>query len=109
MTLNNIVKNILIFSAIMAIPFAVFAQEQRQKTVLCAATTEVINNLEGENFKEQLQWTGKSATGNSRYALWENSQGDWTLVQFNESVACILGTGVMSTFNQNSGKVHDKI
>lgn len=93
----------------MALPLVVSGQEQRQKTVLCAATPDVIENLEGEKFKEQLQWTGKSSTGNSRYALWVNSEQEWTLVQFNEALACILGTGVMSTFNAISGKIQLRI
>jgi hypothetical protein len=99
-------KYFLIFAAAMAALTNVNAQEQRQKTVLCAETDQVLDTLKSDNFQEHLQWTGKSATGNSRYALMVNPKTeDWTLIQFNEKLACVLGTGVMSTFSEKPSKV----
>lgn len=95
----------LIFVLIM-FTSVVNAQNQRQKTVLCAETDQVLDSLKGDNFQEQLQWTGKSGTGNSRYALMVNPKTeDWTLIQFNETIACVLGTGVMSTFSEKPSKI----
>lgn len=95
--INNLMKYIL-FAIAMVASFELYAQIQAQKTVSCADTAGVLENLRGEDFKEQLQWTGSSSDDRSKYALMVNPDtGGWTIIQFNSNLACVLGTGVTST------------
>ena len=99
-------KYFLLFVIFILTMLDASAQDQRQKTVICGETESVLEALKGNNYQEQLEWTGKSATGNSRYALMVNPKTeDWTLLQFNEKLACVLGTGIMSTFSEKPSKV----
>jgi len=78
----------------------VFAQSvTMQKPVECAETAILLQGLSGSNYKEKPIWLGivPGATV-SRYSLFVNEQTKtWTLIQFNETIACVLGTGEAST------------
>lgn len=63
-----------------------------QKQVVCDQTKTVMETLTGKEYKEQPFWIGTDET--SRFVMLTNEKtGAWTFVQFNENIACILGTG----------------
>jgi len=78
----------------------VFAQSvTMQKPVECADTAILLQGLSGSNYKEKPIWLGiEPGATVSRYSLFVNEQTKtWTLIQFNETIACVLGTGEAST------------
>ena len=78
----------------------VFAQSvTMQKPVECAETAILLQGLSGSNYKEKPIWLGiEPGATVSRYSLFVNEQTKtWTLIQFNETIACVLGTGEAST------------
>lgn len=67
---------------------------QAEKPLLCGTPKQVLTQL-SEDYKETVEWLGKDAS--TRYVLMTNRQtGTWTLVQFTQEWACILGTGTAS-------------
>lgn len=76
---------------VLLLPTLVFSEPVKiDKEVICDETKVVIATL--IKFKEVLVWTGKDDT--SRYALLANEKtGSWTIIQFNEDLACIIGVG----------------
>lgn len=63
-----------------------------QKQVVCDETKTVMEILTGKEYKEQPFWIGTDKQ--SKYVLMTNEKtGAWTFVQFNENIACMLGTG----------------
>jgi hypothetical protein len=65
-----------------------------KKPVICDNTDAVIKALSGENYQEKPVWLGASDEKLVNYSLWVNtSTKTWTIVQFNNDIACILGTG----------------
>jgi hypothetical protein len=62
-----------------------------EKPVICDTPKVVIESLTGTH-QEKPFWVGND--DKSRYIMLVNeSTGSWTMVQFNNSIACILGTG----------------
>ena len=60
------------------------------KEIICDETKVIISTL--MKYKESPVWIGKDDI--SKYALLANEQtGSWTLVQFNDTIACIIGVG----------------
>jgi len=63
------------------------------KPTVCDKPEKVFDSL-GNKHKEKPVWTGKDAQNDSGYALFLNEKtGLWTIVQFNKSMACVLGIG----------------
>jgi len=88
----------LIFGIILT--GAVFAQSVTvQKPVECADTATLLRGLSGSDYKENPIWLGTESGANvSKYSLFVNKETkSWTLIQFNEKIACVLGTGEAST------------
>lgn len=66
---------------------------QLDKPTVCDKTEKVFDSL-GNKHKEKPVWIGKDAQNDSGYALFLNEKTRlWTIVQFNESMACVLGIG----------------
>jgi len=78
-----------------------------QKTLECASTPALIQGLQGSAFKEKPIWWGIQADSPaSRYSLFVNDETKtWTLIQFNETIACVIGTGEASTLIFNGPKI----
>jgi hypothetical protein len=70
-----------------------------QKPLQCGDTKTVFESLADGEYKEKPIWWGiDSATPVSRYSLFVNEKTKtWTLIQFDEKVACVLGVGESST------------
>lgn len=83
------------FAGVLLLPSLALAQQgpvKVDKEVLCDDTAVVLKWALDNDFKEQPIWMGVDRT--SRYSLLANEKsGTWTIIQFNKSVACILGTG----------------
>lgn len=79
--------------------FPILAQAEPtiiQKDVLCDNVKTVIETLISVPYNEQPVWSGKDSS--SRYVMLLNRKtGTWSLVQFNDKAACVLGTGTDST------------
>ena len=70
-----------------------------QKPIECADTATLLRGLSGSDYKEKPIWFGiEPGVTVSRYSLFVNEQTKtWTLIQFDEKIACVLGTGENST------------
>jgi len=70
-----------------------------QKPLECADTATLLRGLSGSDYKEKPIWFGiEPGVTVSRYSLFVNEETkSWTLIQFDEKIACVLGTGENST------------
>lgn len=83
----------------------VHSQTVVEKSVVCIDTQSLFKALSGNEFTEKPQWFGRSDEEDSNFVLLVNAKTKtWTLVQFNDKVGCILGTGQRST-DANSTRV----
>jgi hypothetical protein len=63
------------------------------KEVVCDKTADMLAYFV-EKYKEMPQWLGQSDQTKSQVVIMTNAETQtWTLIQFNEQVACILETG----------------
>ena len=78
-----------------------------QKPVECADTKTLFQGLVGSDYKEKPIWWGvEPGAIVSKYSLFVNEQTkSWTLIQFDEKIACVLGTGEASTLLFNGPKI----
>lgn len=78
-----------------------------QKPVDCADTAILLRGLSGSDYKEKPIWWGVEPGATvSRYGLFVNEETkSWTLIQFDEKIACVLGTGENSTQLFNGPKI----
>ncbi len=87
-------KKILLLAAL--IPVLALAQEPVtvEKPVTCFPTKILLESLNKE-YKEEPIWIGNAS--DSRYSLFVNPKtSEFTFIQFNNEVACILGVGSSS-------------
>jgi hypothetical protein len=78
----------LISISVQAEPF------EMKKPVICDKTEVIFKILSGSDYKEKPIWLGAADEKLVNYSLWVNpATTNWTIVQFNNDVACILGTG----------------
>ena len=70
-----------------------------QKPLQCGDTKTVFEGLTDGDYKEKPVWWGIDlGTPVSRYSLFVNEKTKtWTLIQFDENIACVLGVGEAST------------
>ena len=81
------------------IPLLLYAQSIIiEKPLQCLPTDQILRELAKE-YDEKIVWHGAGVDSElRRYGLWVNETSKtWTLVQFNEQLACILGAGRTST------------
>ena len=78
-----------------------------QKPLECADTATLLRGLSGSDYKEKPIWFGiEPGVTVSRYSLFVNEETkSWTLIQFDEKIACVLGTGENSTQIFNGPKI----
>jgi len=69
---------------------------QTPKIVICDKTKTVITALIGSELKETPIWLGTDE--NSKYSLFVNEkEKTWTIIQFNDEIACVIGAGTNHT------------
>ncbi len=86
-----------ILALLLLVPGFSLAQEPivADKSVVCSQTKVVLEALR-EIYKEEPIWLGKG-NDRSRYSLFVNPKnGAFTLLQFNDEIACIIGVGESS-------------
>ena len=77
---------------------------EMKKTVPCAATKDIITDLANGDYKELPFWMGKDT--DSKYVLMANPKTlTWTFIQYDETTACVLGSGSNHTQIFNGPKV----
>ena len=68
--------------------------EMVNKPVFCSSLKVIIEAVTGE-FQEQPFWRGNDDKSN--YIMTVNQQtGTWTMIQFNDQIACVVGVGTNS-------------
>jgi hypothetical protein len=83
------IKVALLFSLITSIANA--QPKELQKPVLCDSLENVITAV-SKNFQEKPMWAGKDSA--TQYVITFNEKTKtWSFIQFDDSMACILGTG----------------
>ena len=78
-----------------------------QKPVTCVDTKMLLQGLSNSDYKEKPIWSGTQSDATlSQYSVFVNQQTrTWTIIQFNDTIACVLGTGTESTRIFNGPKI----
>lgn len=84
-----------ILFGVLLLPALAFAEPVRiDKPLVCDDAKIVINSLVSGEYKEVPVWLGNADENDSKYAvLFNGKTKTWTIIQFNQQTACILGTG----------------
>jgi hypothetical protein len=93
-TMKYIIATVLFTAALAA-----SAQSARtfNKPVVCGDRDSVVKELAGQQYQEQPVWFGREPDTNDGYSLFVNQKtGTWTLIQFDQRLACIIGAGTGS-------------
>ena len=78
-----------------------------QKPVTCTETKMLLQGLAGSDYKETPIWLGNEPGAEvPKYSVFVNPQNKtWTIIQFNDTIACVLGTGTNSTQISNGPNI----
>ena len=88
-----VMKYILIFLTSLLCLTAV-AQTTTKKEVYCDNTDKLLLILQNGEFEELPIWFGKGDGKAPNYSLLVNQKTkSWTMIQFNNEIACVIGTG----------------
>jgi hypothetical protein len=92
---------LFISSVVVAQPIVI------QKPVTCTETKMLLQGLTSSDYKETPAWLGiEPGAEVSKYSVFVNQKTKtWTIIQFNDKIACVLGTGTESTQIFNGPKV----
>lgn len=73
-----------------------------KKEVQCDKTELMLSVLKGKDFQEVPIWLGNGDSKAPNYSLFVNAETKtWTIIQFNNELSCILGSGESYTiFNR---------
>ena len=58
----------------------------------CGSTITIIEFL-SKTQKEELTWTGLDILDGSVYSLWQDAEGNWTILKKTPEISCVMGTG----------------
>lgn len=79
---------LLVSNSVWANPFEI------KKPVICDKTEIVLKTLSSSDYQEKPIWLGAADEKLVNYSLWVNpSTKSWTIVQFNNDISCVIGTG----------------
>jgi hypothetical protein len=71
--------------------------KELNKTVSCGPFKDIVKILMSDEYKEIPIWSGLDLEDKTSYALFHNEKtGTFTLIEFNDKIACILGEGTKS-------------
>jgi hypothetical protein len=92
---------LFISSAVIAQPIII------QKPVTCTDAKMLLQGLTSSDYKETPAWLGiEPGAEVPKYSVFVNQQTKtWTIIQFNDTIACVLGTGTDSTQIFNGPKI----
>ena len=87
-------KHILIFLTSLVCLTTVAQPMTTKKEVYCDKTSKLLVILNGDDFEEVPIWFGKGDGKAPNYSLLVNQKTkSWTIIQFNNDTACVIGTG----------------
>ena len=88
-------KKLLILAALYLLGTVAHAQgEVVNKPVFCSSLKTIIESVSGE-FGEVPAWRGND--DKSKYVMMSNPKtGTWTMIQYNDQIACVVGFGFNS-------------
>ena len=67
---------------------------QSQMTVTCGNTLLVLKSFDGKDINEHPIWVGTAEATNTRTVVLVNKDTqNWSIVQFDNKIACVLGVG----------------
>jgi hypothetical protein len=96
-------KHILIFLTSLVCLTAVAQPMTTKKEVYCDKTNNLITILQDNDYQETPIWFGKGDGNAPNYSLLVNQKTkSWTIIQFNNNTACVLGSG--ESFNLLNNK-----
>ena len=100
-------KYYFLLPVMLVLGIAVAQSVTVQKPIECADTATLLRGLSGSDYKEKPIWWGiEPGATVSRYSLFVNDETkSWTLIQFDDKIACVLGTGEASTQIFNGPKI----
>jgi len=100
-------KYYFLLPVMLVLGLAVAQSVTVQKPIECADTATLLRGLSGSDYKEKPIWWGiEPGATVSRYSLFVNEETkSWTLIQFDDKIACVLGTGENSTRIFNGPKI----
>ena len=85
----------------LLLPTLVHSQAfQYNYSVVCGPTTAIVEFL-SRTQKEVLVWDGSHIDDGSKYTLWQDKSGNWTLLKMTREVSCIVGSGTKGSFGTN--------
>lgn len=67
---------------------------EADKPIVCSDLKSVIELVSGPEFEEQPFWSGQGEAGTKYVLMLNPSTGTWTMVQYDNKTACVLGTGL---------------
>lgn len=84
--------------------FGVNAEVKKiNKEVVCSSLSEMSSAL--SEWKEKEVWTGYSPEEKNLYTFFYNQESkSWSIIQYNDNVACLIGSGVGSIPENNKNK-----
>lgn len=81
-----LIITVFVFTSVMAVPRTI------NKPIVCEETSVVLTTLFSGEYQEFPIWMGTGE--NSRFSLFANEKTkSWTLIQYDEKIACVLGVG----------------
>lgn len=87
-------KYILIFLTLLICTTVVAQPMTTKKEVYCDNTDKLLLILQSNDYKETPIWFGKGDGKAPNYSLLVNQKTkSWTMIQFNNELACVIGTG----------------
>lgn len=88
-------KYILIFLASLVCLTVIGQPMTTKKEVYCDKTEQMIKDLRSQDYQEEPIWLGKEKDSKApNYTLFVNPETkSWTIIQFNNDMACVLGAG----------------
>jgi hypothetical protein len=71
---------------------------ERRKVVICDSVEKIFRAV-FEEYKEKPVWFAKDLSTPTQYVITASTEQDtWTLIQFDNTQACVLGAGTGSKF-----------
>jgi hypothetical protein len=70
------------------------AQIEVPKPVTCFPIEQILKEIKATG--NDPQWGGRSPDGKSQYLLIVTKDKSWVIIQFNDKLGCVLGTGIDS-------------
>jgi hypothetical protein len=92
----------VLFCLISSIVYAAQAYKGK-KEVVCSSLKDLVEFVSGQQFQEEPYWIGSDQS--SKFVMMVNEKtGTWTMIQYDNKKACIIGTGVKSqpVFSQSN-------